>query len=41
MSWDDAYRQLERELGRQPRSDEVQIRMLELAQGKTKKLQND
>jgi hypothetical protein len=41
MSWDDAYRQLEQELGRQPRTDEVQIKMLELAQGKVEKLQND
>jgi hypothetical protein len=41
MSWDDAYRQLERELGRQPHSDEVQTKMLELAQGKAEKLQND
>ncbi|MHC4155290.1 MAG: hypothetical protein ACYST6_10270 [Planctomycetota bacterium] len=41
MSWDDAYRQLEQELGRQPRTDEVQIKMLEMAQGKVEKLKND
>ncbi|MHC4477003.1 MAG: hypothetical protein ACYTEL_15260 [Planctomycetota bacterium] len=34
MSWDEAYRQLERELDRPPTSDEVQHRMLELAQSR-------
>ena len=31
MSWDDAYNQLEQELGREPNVEEVQRRMLELA----------
>ena len=31
MSWDDAYNQLEEELGRKPKIEEVQRRMLELA----------
>jgi hypothetical protein len=31
MSWDEAYKQLKKELGREPRSDEVQKRMLEIA----------
>jgi hypothetical protein len=34
MSWDEAYKQLERELGREPGPGEVQQRMLELAEGK-------
>ena len=29
MSWDEAYKQLEQELGREPKPDEVQARMLE------------
>ena len=41
MSWDDAYRQLEQELGRQPRTDEVQVRMLEVAQGEVEMPRND
>ena len=41
MSWDDAYKQLEEQLGREPHADEVQSRMLELAQGKVEMLQND
>lgn len=35
MSWDEAYRQLQQELGREPNSSEVQKRMLEIAQRKT------
>jgi hypothetical protein len=31
MSWDDAYSQLEQELGREPYADEVQLKMLEIA----------
>jgi hypothetical protein len=34
MSWDDAYNQLEQELGREPNADEVQRRMLEMAQSR-------
>lgn len=34
MSWDEAYIQLEQELGREPHSSEVQKRMLEIAQRK-------
>ena len=29
MSWDEVYNQLEQELGRPPKPDEVQARMLE------------
>ena len=29
MSWDEIYNQVKREKGREPRSDEVQKRMLE------------
>ena len=32
MSWDDAYNQLEQELERAPTVDEVQQRMLEIAE---------
>jgi hypothetical protein len=32
MSWDEAYKQLEQELGREPTVDEVQRRMLETAE---------
>ena len=31
MTWDDAYNQLEEELGREPKMVEVQQRLLELA----------
>jgi len=41
MSWDDAYKELEQELGRKPRTDEVQVRMLELAEGKVEIPQSD
>jgi hypothetical protein len=34
MSWDEAYKQLERELGREPTIGEVQKRMLEIAEWK-------
>jgi len=34
MSWDEAYRQLEQELGREPTIGEVQKRMLEMAEWK-------
>jgi DNA-directed RNA polymerase specialized sigma subunit len=34
MSWDEAYRQLKQELGREPHSSEVQRKMLEIAQQK-------
>jgi hypothetical protein len=34
MSWDEAYKQLEHELGRQPTSGEVQQKMLETARQK-------
>ncbi|MHC4475271.1 MAG: hypothetical protein ACYTEL_06490 [Planctomycetota bacterium] len=39
MSWDEAYIQLEQELGRQPDPGEVQRRMLELAESKIEKQQ--
>lgn len=32
MSWDDIYKQLEQELGREPDSGEVQDRILEMLQ---------
>ena len=32
MSWDDIYKQLEQELGREPDSGEVQNRILEMLQ---------
>ena len=41
MSWDEAYRQLEQELGRQPSSGEVQKRMLEIVEGKTESDRSD
>jgi hypothetical protein len=41
VSWDDAYKELEQQFGREPQADEVQMRMLELAQGKVELLQND
>jgi hypothetical protein len=31
MSWDEAYNQLQQELGREPDSGEVQQKMLEIA----------
>ena len=31
MTWDDAYNQLEQELGRKPKMAEVQQRLLEMA----------
>ncbi len=34
MSWDDAYNQLEQEFGREPTIDEVQRRMLEIAESR-------
>ena len=34
MSWDDAYKQLEQELGRKPHADEVQQRLLEILENK-------
>lgn len=34
MSWDNAYNQLKQELGREPTIDEVQRRMLEMAEGR-------
>ena len=37
MSWDEAYRQLEEELGREPSSGEVQKRMLEIAERQIQK----
>ncbi|MHC4214086.1 MAG: hypothetical protein ACYSWP_12005 [Planctomycetota bacterium] len=33
MSWDEAYNQLQQELGREPNSGEIQRKMLEIAQG--------
>jgi hypothetical protein len=30
MTWDDAYKQLEQELGRKPKIEEVQQRLLEM-----------
>ncbi|MHC4646477.1 MAG: hypothetical protein ACYTBJ_13330 [Planctomycetota bacterium] len=41
MSWDEAYKQLRRELGREPNSGEVQQRMLEIAQGRTEEEPRD
>jgi len=41
MSWDDAYKQLERELGREPSTGEVQVRMLEMAESKIESRQGD
>jgi len=38
MSWDEAYRQLKQELGREPNSGEVQKRLLEIAE---RKIQNE
>jgi hypothetical protein len=32
MSWDEAYNQLQQELGREPDSGEIQQRMLEIAE---------
>jgi len=37
MSWDESYRQLKQELGREPNSGEVQKRMLEIAKRKIQK----
>ncbi len=34
MSWDEAYKQLKQELGREPNIGEVQKRMLEIVQGR-------
>jgi hypothetical protein len=34
MSWDDAYNQLEQELGREPNVEEVQIKMLMIAKSR-------
>jgi hypothetical protein len=41
MSWDEAYRQLKQELGREPRNGEVQEKMLEIAERKIQKEQSD
>ncbi|MHC4501249.1 MAG: hypothetical protein ACYS21_19305 [Planctomycetota bacterium] len=41
MSWDDAYRELEQELGREPSSGEVQERMLRMVESKTEREQHD
>jgi hypothetical protein len=38
MSWDETYRQLKQELGREPNSGEVQKEMLEIAE---RKIQNE
>ena len=32
MSWDEAYNQLQQELGREPDSGEIQRKMLEIAE---------
>ena len=32
MSWDEAYNQLQHELGREPDSSEIQRKMLEIAE---------
>jgi hypothetical protein len=39
MSWDNAYNQLEQELGREHTIDEVQRRMLEMAESRIQEWQ--
>jgi len=41
MSWDQAYKQLEVQFGREPTCHEVQRRMLEIAQAQVKQQKRD